>query len=119
MADTNSGIFIRCTDPKKIGAKDCYEVNIWDTRKYPSYGTGAIVNFSEVKPMPKAGGKWNTMIITAKGRDITVSLNGRQTVKLRNGMFEDAGHFTLQYGGPGPNGGGGPIKWRKVSIKPL
>lgn len=110
LAETNSGIFIRC-DPKSIGAKTCYEVNIWDNRKDPSYGTGAIVNFSEVDPMPKAGGKWNTLEITAKGRDITVVLNGQKTAQLRNGMFEE-GHFTLQYGG-------GPIKWRKVAIKPL
>ncbi len=116
VANTNSGIFIRCADPKKLGAKDCYEVNIWDTRPDPSYGTGAIVNFAEVKPMPKAAGKWNTMVITAKGRDMTVVLNGKRSVALRNGMFEE-GHFTLQYGGGA--GGGGPVKFRKVAIKSL
>ena len=58
--DANSGIFIRCSDPKKPGAKTCYEVNIFDQRKDPTYGTGAIVYFAEVNPMPKAGGKWNT-----------------------------------------------------------
>src|SRR5262245_43945180 len=26
--DANSGIFLRCQDPKKIGAESCYEVNI-------------------------------------------------------------------------------------------
>src|SRR5512145_2420126 len=30
--DTNSGVFIRCDDPVKIGAATCYEVNIWDIR---------------------------------------------------------------------------------------
>ena len=114
VPETNSGIFIRCADPKKVGAKECYEVNIWDTRKDPSYGTGAIVNFAEVKPMQKAGNRWNTMVIRAKGRDITVTLNGRRTATLRNGMFEEAGHFTLQFGG-----GGGPIKFRKVQIATL
>ena len=64
--DANSGIFVRC-DPKSIGAKTCYEVNIFDTRPDPSYGTGSIVYFTEVNPMPKAGGKWNTFEITAKG----------------------------------------------------
>jgi hypothetical protein len=61
--------------------------------------------------MPKAGGKWNTYEITAKGRDITAVLNGQETVKLRNGMFAE-GPFTLQYGS-------GVIKFRKVAIKPL
>src|SRR6059036_1748783 len=64
---TNSGIFIRCTDPKKVGADNAYEVNIYDQRPDPSYGTGGIVNFAKVSPMPKAGGKWNTYEITAKG----------------------------------------------------
>jgi len=109
--DANSGIFIRCQDPKKIGAKSCYEVNIFDQRKDPTYGTGSIVYFAEVNPMPKAGGKWNTFEITAKGRQITVVMNGQRTVDLHNGVFEE-GPFTLQYGS-------GVIKFRKVAIKPL
>jgi hypothetical protein len=109
--DANSGIFIRCTEPKNPGAKTCYEVNIFDQRKDPTYGTGSIVYFTEVNPMPKAGGKWNTFEITAKGRHITVVLNGQKTADLHNGMFEE-GPFTLQYGS-------GVIKWRKVAVKPL
>ena len=109
--DANSGIFIRCADPKSIGAKTCYEVNIFDQRKDPTYGTGSIVYFAEVNPMPKAGGKWNTFEITAKGRQITVLLNGQKTVELHNGMFEE-GPFTLQYGS-------GVVKFRKVAVKPL
>ncbi len=108
--DANSGIFVRC-NPKQIGAKTCYEVNIYDTRPDPSYGTGSIVYFSEVKDMQKAGGKWNTFEITAKGRNITVVLNGKQTVNLHNGMFTE-GHFTLQYGT-------GTVKFRKVAVKKL
>ena len=97
-------------DPR-IGAKTCYEVNIFDQRKDPTYGTGSIVYFTEVNPMPKAGGKWNTFEITAKGRHITVMLNGQKTADLHNGMFEE-GPFTLQYGS-------GVIKFRKVAVKPL
>lgn len=111
IADTNSGVFLRCKDPQKIGADSCYEVNIWDNRKDPSYGTGAVVNFAEVNPMPKAGGKWNTFEITAKGRQITVVLNGQKTVDFRNGMFEE-GPITLQYGS-------GVLKVRKYAVKKL
>ena len=60
--DTNSGIFIRCADHQKIGGATCYEVNIWDIRPEPKYGTGAIVDVAAV-PVPiqnTAGGKWNT-----------------------------------------------------------
>ena len=109
--DANSGIFLRCQNPAKIGDTSCYEVNIFDQRKDPTYGTGAIVKFAEVNPMPKAGGKWNTFEITAKGRLITVVLNGQKTVELHNGMFEE-GPTALQHGS-------GTIKFRKVTIKPL
>jgi hypothetical protein len=109
--DANSGIFLRCTDPASFVDRTCYEVNIFDQRPDPTYGTGAIVNFSEVSPMPKAGGKWNTFEITAKGRQITVMLNGQKTAELNNGLFAE-GPITLQHGA-------GEIKFRKVAIKPL
>jgi hypothetical protein len=107
----NSGIFIRCKDPNAIGAKSCYEVNIFDTRPDPSYGTGAIVYVAEANPTLKVGGKWNTMEITADGRHLVVAINGQKTADVRNGMFEE-GHFTLQYGA-------GVVKFRKVAVKPL
>ena len=93
--DANSGIFLRCADPKNIGDRTCYEADIFDQRKDPTYGTGGIVHFVEVDPMPKAGGKWNTFEITAKGRQITVVLNGQKTAVLHNGLFAE-GPFTLQ-----------------------
>jgi hypothetical protein len=118
--DTNSGIFIRASDANKITADSSYEVNIWDIRPEPKYGTGAIVDFAAV-PVPltnKAGGRWNTFEIEARGPVVTVKLNGQQTVVMNNGKFS-SGPFALQYG-PGVQGAvGGPIKWRKVMIKPL
>jgi hypothetical protein len=109
--DANSGIFIRCSNSMKVNDHTCYEVNIYDERADPTYGTGGIVNFVEVDPMPKAGGNWNTYEITADGRDLRVVLNGEETAKLRNGLFAE-GPFALQHGG-------GVIKFRKVAIKPL
>ena len=118
--DTNSGIFIRCSDPAKVGGDTCYEVNIWDIRPEPKYATGAIVNVAAV-PVPlvyKAGGRWNTYEITAKGAQLTVRLNGVQTVSVQNGKYA-SGHFALQYGAGVQGAQGGPIKWRKVQIRPL
>jgi hypothetical protein len=109
--DANSGIFMRCQDPKTITDRNCYEANIFDQRKDPTYGTGGIVHFAEVNPMPKAAGKWNTYEITAKGRQITLVLNGQKTAELHNGLFVE-GPITLQHGA-------GVIKFRKVAIKPL
>jgi len=118
--DTNSGIFIRCANPQKLGADTCYEVNIWDIRPEPKYGTGAIVDVAAV-PVPiqnTAGGKWNTYEITAKGSQLTVRLNGVQTVSAQDSKHA-AGPFGLQMG-PGVKGvQGGAIKWRKVQIRPL
>ena len=107
----NSGVFLRASDPDSIADSNAYEVNIFDQRKDPTYGTGGIVNFVEVDPMPKAGGKWNTYEITAQGRHLVVVLNGQKTADYRNGMFTE-GPITLQYGA-------GTIKFRKVAIKPL
>jgi len=120
QTDTNSGIFIRCANRTKIGADTCYEVNIWDIRPEPKYGTGAIVDVAAV-PVPlqnKAGGKWNTYEVTAKGSQLTVKLNGVQTVSVQDGKHAE-GPFALQYG-PGVKGAlGGPIKWRKVQVRSL
>jgi hypothetical protein len=115
---TNSGIFIRAQDPNKIGANNSYEVNIYDQRPEPKYGTGAIVDFAAVSPMPKAGGKWNTYLITARGSTITVELNGQKTVELNDSKFA-SGPFTLQFGNGPKDAPGGAIKWRKVQIRPL
>ena len=109
--DANSGVFLRCQDPATITDRTCYEANIYDQRKDPTYGTGGIVNFAEVNPMPKAGGKWNTYEITVKGRTITLMLNGQKTAELHNGLFSE-GYVTLQHGS-------GVMKFRKVAIKPL
>jgi len=109
--EANSGIFIRCKDPKKIGARDCYEMNIFDKRPDPSYGTGAIVYFAEANPALKAAGKWNTYEILADGRHLTIALNGQKTADVRSGFHEE-GHFALQYGA-------GIIEFRKVALKPL
>jgi hypothetical protein len=110
-SQTNSGIFIRCSDPKAIGADKCYEVNIWDTRPDPSYGTGAIVDVAKVSPMPKAGGRWNVMEIIAQGDLLTVKLNGEVTVNVRDKKW-GKGHIALQYGS-------GVVKFRQLLIKPL
>jgi hypothetical protein len=107
----NSGIFVRCLDPKKIGARDCYEMNIFDSRPDPSYGTGAIVYHAEANPVLKAAGKWNTFEILADKRHLTITLNGTKTADVINGLNEE-GPFTLQWGG-------GVVKFRKVAVKTL
>jgi Domain of Unknown Function (DUF1080) len=113
---TNSGVFFRVSNPKRIGADNAYEVNIFDPD--PAYGTGAIVNHAKVTPTQKAGGKWNVLEITAKGPELTVTLNGVQTASVKHTRFAK-GPVALQYGTSSKNPAGGPIKWRKVQVKPI
>ena len=72
-------------------------------------------------PVPtvyKAGGRWNTCEIEARGPLVTVKFNGTVTVTMNNDKFA-SGPFALQYGAGVKGVMGGPIKWRKVQIKPL
>ena len=118
--DTNSGIFVRLSNPKTVTADNSYEVNIWDIRPDPKYATGGIVNFATV-PVPPiyfAGGKWNNMEIEAKGPMLSMKLNGITTATLNNDKFSE-GPIALQFGAGVQGALGGPIKWRKVAIKPL
>ena len=120
----NSGIFIRCTDPEKVTGATAYEVNIWDARPDPTYGTGAIVNVGKVDPMPHAAGKWNVYEITAKGSTFTVTLNGQKTVDGATDAKFATGKVALQHGlglkdAKGVESDAGTVKFRKVEIKPL
>ena len=111
-SDTNSGIFIRCQDPNKVSAATSYEVNIWDTRPEQAYATGAIVDVAKVDPVPKAGGRWNTMEITANGPNFKVMMNGVVTIANGQDSKFTEGLIALQ-------SAGGVIKFRKLQIKPL
>jgi len=107
--DANSGVFIRCSDPSRIGAATCYEVNIFDQRPDPKYRTGGIVEVAEPKVMLDTGGKWNRYEISAHGRHLVVKLNGQTTVDTNDDKLV-AGPFALQYGA-------GRVMFRNVRIR--
>ena len=109
--DTNSGIFLRVGKPGEITPTSSYEVNIFDRRPDPSYGTGAIVGVAKVIPSPRVSGQWNTYDITARGTHIVVTLNGTRTVDIEDASFA-AGPIALQ-------AAGGTIKWRLLKVQPL
>jgi hypothetical protein len=109
--DANSGIFIRCSDPKMITATNAYEVNIYDKRPDQSYRTGGIVDVAKPASVINTGGKWNTYDITAKGPKMTVILNGMKVVDVEDTKHPD-GRVALQYGA-------GTVKFRNVRIRTL
>lgn len=107
----NSGVFLRCGNPAQISSSNSYEVNINDGRPDPTYGTGAIARVASPPVMLKAGGRWNTFDITAKGPRLQVTLNGTKTVDTTDGSHS-RGPIALQYAA-------GTVKFRRVQIRPL
>jgi hypothetical protein len=109
--DANSGIYMRCANPKALTDTTCYEANIYDQRPDPSFGTGALVHIATVHPMPKAGGKWNLYEITVQGDRISVWLNGDLTVDVTDKKLA-SGPIGLQYGS-------GAVRFRNVQVREL
>jgi hypothetical protein len=109
--DANSGIFIRCEDPKTINAMNSYEVNIFDKRPDQSYRTGGIVDVAKPLTVINTGGKWNTIDITARGPRMTVLINGQKMVDVQDNKHA-RGPIALQYGA-------GTVKFKNVKLRTL
>jgi hypothetical protein len=117
-SDTNSGVFVRCTDPRQFTPFTCYEVNIWDDRPGPEYASGAIVEVAKVEGAHKVAGRWSTVEVTARGDRLVVVLNGVKTVDVRNARSA-RGTIGLQYAPGVKKDHGLPIRFRKVEIREL
>lgn len=59
-------------------------------------------------------GQWNTYEIQAKGNDITVTLNGQQVSRLKNGTRRKQGFIGLQN-----HHGGSKVQFRNIRIQTL
>ena len=110
--ESNSGVFVRLSNPKEVTATNSYEINVWDSRPDPKYRTGAIVNVAEPLTKVDAGNKWNTLQITARGPRMSVTLNGVATVKDAQDAKFARGPIALQYGT-------GTVRFRNVRIRAL
>lgn len=108
--EANSGVFIRCSDRKVFNPANAYEVNVFDARPDPTYGTGAIVDVAKVSPMPRAAGRWSLLEISARGDSLTVVLNGEKTVDAVRNAAHAEGPIALQYGS-------GVVKFRRVDAQ--
>lgn len=112
-AETNSGIFIRCKDPSCIHPDTCYELNIWDAHPRQEARTGAIV-FHAMPPLAHVDtvGRWSTLEVTARGREILVRINGVTTATLAD-ADPAAGFIALQRWGKGE------VRFRRVALEAL
>jgi len=81
----NSGAFIRVGDLKEPVAKGI-EVQILDTHDKEKVGAhdcgGVIGTAAPSKNMAKPAGEWNRYIITCKGSNLKVRLNGEQIIDI-------------------------------------
>jgi hypothetical protein len=108
--DCNSGLFLRCQDRSRVTADNSYEVNIFDKRPDPTYGTAAIVNVARVaQPYPQAANRWNRFDVSARGDRLVVIFNGQQTVDVRDARFK-TGPIALQ-------SAGGVVRFRSLQIR--
>lgn len=107
--EANSGVFLRCQDPKEIGDMSCYEVNIFDTRPDQTYRTGSIVNIAKPAEIINTGDQWNRFKITADGTHLQVTLNDRVTVDTKDSRHA-SGPIALQHGA-------GTVMFRNVRIR--
>ncbi len=108
---TNSGVFFRCDDPTNISDKTCYEANIFDSRPDPTYRSGAITGLAPPKSRVDTEGKWNAYRIFAQGDLLVVTLNGVETVRVRDTQHT-RGPIALQLAAGG-------VKFRNVQITDL
>jgi hypothetical protein len=108
-SDTNSGVFLRCSEAGMINESNCYEVNIFDKRPDPTGRTGAIVNVAPPRVVIETEGKWNTYEISVQNTHLIVKLNGVVTVDAYDDKLHE-GPIALQFAKGG-------IKFKKVNVR--
>lgn len=111
MAKANSGVAIRAPLEGDLTFTGL-EIQILDDAGYkklnPAETTGSIWGLvPATKPAPKPPGEWNLMHITARGREVTVELNGSKVLEadlkkyenqeaIFRGVKRSRGHIGLQ-----------------------
>lgn len=112
-AKTNSGIFLRTgPQPQDVGF-DCLELNIAPADN--PYPTGSLVERKKVEPAelgdfdPTA---WHTYLVRVVGKQIQVTLDGKQILQLDDIDVSPNGHISLQHNS-------GRVEFRNVLLRPL
>jgi hypothetical protein len=110
-ADSNGGFLFRITKPEDPGIENGYELNINDKRADQTGRTGSIVNVAKPLVQYDSGGKWTTVVITAKGPHMVATLNGIKTAEVDDTKYA-RGPVSLQ-------AAGGIVRYRNVEIREL
>lgn len=110
-ADSNGGLLFRITKPEDPGIENGYELNMNDKRADQTGRTGSIVNVAKPLVEYDSGGKWTTVVITAKGPHMVATLNGIKTAEADDAKYA-RGPVSLQ-------AAGGIVRYRNVQIREL
>jgi len=110
-ADSNGGILFRITKADDPGIENGYELNMNDKRADQTGRTGAIVNVAKPIVQYDSGGKWTTVVITAKGPHMVATLNGIKTAEADDAKY-GRGPVSLQ-------AAGGIVRYKNVQIREL
>lgn len=117
----NSGVFVRVEDLKSP-VSNGIEVQILDShgKKEPlgQHDCGGVIGtVGPSRNMSKPAGQWNRMIVTCKGSQMQVALNGRQIIDLK--LDTSAMKNRPLTGYVGLQDHGQPIWFRNIKIKQL
>jgi len=100
----NSGLYFRVEEVKSGVGAHGFQAEIADRGAIGGlYETGGRAWVVQPKPEQIKGyfkpGEWNEMTVTAKGRDVTVTVNGVTTAELKNDPGRTEGRIALQLHG--------------------
>ena len=100
----NSGLYFRVEEVKSGVGAHGFQAEIADRGGIGGlYETGGRAWVVQPKPEQVQEyfkpGEWNEMTVTAKGRDVTVTVNGVTTAELKNDPGRTEGHIALQLHG--------------------
>jgi hypothetical protein len=116
----NSGVFVRVKD-KNNPVNTGIEVQISDTFGKERVGAhdcgGVIGTVGPSQNMAKPAGQWNRMIVTCRGKQLQVELNGKQVVDVRLDKTSQRDRPLVGYLGLQDHGV--PLWFRNIGIKLL
>lgn len=107
--EANSGIMLRAPLEGEISPMNSYEVNVYDA--HPQWPTGSIHTLQRTRSRIKAVDQWSAFVIRAVGDRLTVTVNGKKTVDVKDSKFK-RGQIALQHFG-------GIVRFRNIFLKPL
>ena len=115
-ANGNSGVFFRSSiEGVKISGWQCEVAPLHHHTGgiYESYGRGWLIKPDSTKEKFLKTGKWNKLKLKVVGDEVTIWLNGKQMIYLKDQKIGAGnGFIALQI----HDGGGIKVRWRKIKI---